>query len=1136
MHFRTFFAATTASISIAAALCAVPALAQETTAAIRGAVTNAGAGVGGATVTIEHVPTGTVTVVTTAADGSFSASGLRPGGPYTVRVTGSGVKETTITDVQTVVGQVFNLPIDLGAQELADTGAEIVVTASRVRGAGVVTAGPVTVVTADQISKVASVNRDIRDLAARDPFAILDTSQSTGRQVSFAGVNPRFNRFTVDGVPITDSFGLNPDALPSRRGPVPLDSIGQFETKVAPYDIREGFFQGGVSNAILRSGTNRFQGTAFYTYSADELVGKQTRPYITNPTGRITVPSFTSRDFGAEISGPIVKDKIFFMIAAERVRAARPVPYGTAEDNGGIPVTGLTSALLNQITQIATSKYGFNPGGIVRTDGDKDDRIVGKLDFNLSDSQRVAVTGLYTKDSIIALTNTGTATLSTESNAYTKPNTLKAGIVNWNADWTEKFSTEARALYKSYDSGQIPLFGRTAQFTVCAQPNADPLITDSTNRGFRGTAVQTVCPVGTPQVALGAGGPSQTNELHIRTWGGSLSAKLKAADHNFRLLAEWNHTKSFNAFVNPSAGAYYFDSIAALQAGTAQSYSYNNAGSLNPSDAAVNFSYDAFTFGIQDDWRINDMLTINAGVRYDVFGTSSHPAANPNFLTRYGFTNAYSIEGVELVQPRLGFIFKPSPRLSFRGGVGIFGGGSPDVYVGNSFSNTGVINTTITARALDNGVLQLNSIDNAAAGSAILNSPSFTNVPSAADAAVQAASAGLSTNPNATTSINAIDPNLKMPNQWRATLSADYKADLGPLGDGWKFGADLLYSKVRSQVMVTDLRSVPVYYNTSTGATSIVQGSGMIRSVTPDGRPRYASFLTANPTDSGQDLLLTNTNYGESWVGIVRFEKTWDWGLTIGGAYTRQDVRDAAALTSSQAGSIYGNSASFDPNFGARGHSNDEVAWAFRYNVSFDHAFFGDYRTRIDLFGTTRAGARYSYTMQEANGRGTAGNVFGTAGTNTRYLFYVPTSISDPLVNYDSTATRDRIDAIINGSGLAAYRGKIAPRNAFRNKAFTRIDLHAEQEVPLPLGGRFSVFADVENLTNLINSKWGQQLRTNFPYRKQVARVACQAVGTNPCATYLYSSPSSDAVLADELVTTNGSSLYTIRLGVRVSF
>lgn len=1122
-HFRILLAASVASVAFSSFV-ADTAYAQETTSSIRGSVTGDGTALAGATVVITHVPTGSVTTVTSNNDGVFSAVGLRIGGPYTVKVTADGFNEYQATDISTIVGQTFSLPI---AMESA--GETIVVTASKIRGAGNFSAGPALVMDASQISKIASVNRDIRDLAARNPFATLDTSQTTGRQVSFAGQNPRFNRFTVDGVPITDSFGLNPDALPSRRGPVPLDSIGQFETKIAPYDIREGFFQGGVSNAILKSGTNEFHGTAFYTYSADELTGKRTKPYILNQSGRIAQPNFKSEDYGVELSGPIIKDKLFFMIAAERVRAARPVAFGTQDDNAGTPVIGSSTATLNQIVGIANSKYGYNPGGILRTDGDKDDRVVAKIDANLSENHRVSLTGLYTKDELNVSTTTGTRDLGLESNAYRKPNELKAGIVNWNADWSEKFSTEVRALYKQYDSGQFPLMGSVAQMSVCGAATSDR--GTAPNNTATGTAASIVCPTGTPQYVLGAGGPSQSNVLNIKTWGGSVSAKLKAGDHNFRALFEMNRTKTFNMFVNPSAGTYYFDSIADFQAGTAQSFSYNNAASLNPADAAAAFSYGVYTFGLQDDWRVSDKLTVAAGLRWDLFDMSSTPARNPNFATRYGFSNTSNISGMDLLQPRFGFTYKATSRFVVRGGGGIFGGGAPDVYIGNSFSNTGVINTSITARQTDGGVYQLNGTANASASS-ILNNPSFTTVPAAANTAVVAAANGLTSNPNATTSINAIDPNFKVPNQFRATLSADYEANLGPLGDGWRFGADLLYSKVRSQVAVIDLRSIPI-----------------AGSLTPDGRQRYQNKIlqpNGQPlNDTGQDLLLTNTDYGRSWVGVLRAEKSWDWGLTVGGAYTYQDVRDNAALTSSQAGSIYGNSAAYDANGAGPGHANDEVRWAFRYNVSFERAFFGDYKTRIDLFGTTRAGSPYSYTMQDLSGA--RSGVFGTAGSALRYLAYVPTGTNDPLVTYANTVVngvitqsadvaRARLDQIISGSGLAGYRGQIAPRNAFRSKAFTRIDLHLEQELPLPLGTKFSIFGDIENLTNLINHKWGQQLRSSFPFRKVIGKVSCVAAPGNACAQYSFSDITSDTVLADELVTTNGSSLYSIRIGARISF
>jgi hypothetical protein len=284
-------------------------------------------------------------------------------------------------------------------------------------------------------------------------------------------------------------------------------------------------------------------------------------------------------------------------------------------------------------------------------------------------------------------------------------------------------------------------------------------------------------------------------------------------------------------------------------------------------------------------------------------------------------------------------------------------------------------------------------------------------------------------------------------------------------------------------------------------------------------------------------MILGNTTKGHGYIGVVSLSKKWDFGLSAFTSFTYQDVRDQAAVTSSIASSNYTNTAYLDANSGAFGHSNDEVRYSVKYDLGYDHAFFGSYRTRIDLFGETRIGSPYSYTMQEAATTAGRGQVFGTAGNTSRFLFYVPTGISDPLVTYDSAATAARIDQIINSTGLKKYRGKIAPRNAFNSKWFTKIDLHLEQEVPTFVGkSKISVFADIENLPNLINHHWGEQLRNFFPFTDVVTKVSCVASGANACAQYKYSSPSSDSFLADQLITVNGSSLYSIRIGARLSF
>ncbi|MDB5701738.1 MAG: TonB-dependent receptor [Sphingomonadales bacterium] len=1078
--------------------------AQETTSSIQGSVTDAGTPVAGADVVVTHVPSGTRSSSKTGADGGFNINGLRVGGPFTVAVNG-----TSVTDVYTVAGQSFNLPI-----EIASSGPDIVVTASKVTKAGTVSKGPATVLSSAQISQVASINRDIRDLMRRDPFATLDTSSTSGRNVSFAGQNARYNRFTIDGVPITDGFGLNPDGLPSRRGPVPLDAIEQFQTKIAPYDVRDGFFQGGTVNAILKSGTNEFHGTAFYTYSSDGLIGSRTKPYITNPTGIITSPKFKDRDFGAEISGPIIADRLFFMVAGERVRASRPVPSGTVETNAGSPVPGVTDAIVSQIVGIAKSRYNYDAGGVLQGNGDKDDRLVAKLDANISDTQRASLTYIYTKDALITATTNSTTSLGLESNAYTKPNRVHAGIFQLNSQWSSSFSTEARVLYKDYKSGQVPLLANGAQFTICTAPTSDRsnVPGSSTSTSLSGT-----CPAGTPSVLIGPGGPSQFNVLRTKTWGGSFVTRLSLNDHNLRLLVDYQNVDTFNLFVSPGNGTYYFDSIADYQAGNAQSFTYSNAVSLNQQDAAASFKYQTYTFGVQDDWRVNDILDVSYGARYDLFGGGSRPAANPFFQSRYGYSNTSYINGLGLFQPRIGFDFHPAPRVSIRGGGGIFGGGTPDVYVSNSFANSGVLQNGLSAVLTNGGFYQVNGTTTTNAnGQSILNNVSISQI---------SPSAGSQTVLNNRTSTAALDPNFKLPSQFRATLSADYRANLGPLGDGWSFGADLFYSKVRDQVLFTDIRSIPV-----------------AGSLTPDGRQRYQNAIPGvASTDGNSDILLTNSKKGRSYVGVVRVAKSFDFGLSAFGSYTRQDVKDQNPGTSSVATSNYANGAYLDPNVVAYGPSNDQVKWSFKYGIGFDRALFGDNHTRFNLFGETRAGSPFSYTFRDATGN--RSSVFGTTNgastsspdTTSRYLFYVPT-VNDPLVTYDTVATQAAVEAAITGSGLAAYRGKIAPRNAFRSKAFTKIDLHIEQELPLPLGSKFTVFGDVENLTNLINSKWGQQLRSTFNYNKSLVRVTCVASPTNTCAQYQYSSPTPANILADQLVTANGSSLYAIRIGARISF
>jgi hypothetical protein len=1097
-----------AGAAVAALIAPSAAYAQETTSSIRGTVQSGGSPVAGATIKVTHVPTGTVNSITSSESGSFVINGLRVGGPFKVEVQADGYAEYSVTDIFTQIGTAFSLPL-----ELATAGDEIVVTAAALTGAGTISQGPSTVLTSAEIQNVASLNRDVRDLSRRDPFATLDPTNN--RAVSFAGQNPRFNRFSVDGVGISDNFGLNPDGLPSRRGPVPLDAIGQFQIKIAPFDVSEGNFQGGAINVVLKSGTNEFEGTGFYTYNSDKLNGDSIRGV------KINQPKFKSEDYGLQIAGPIIKDKLFFMIAGERVRAGNPITEGPIDNNAGAPIPNLTQATVNQIQQIALSRYNYTAGGVLNSNDDKDDRVVAKIDANLSDTQRLALTGTYTKDSLTinqnASTSTATPSLGLASKGYKATNRLYTGIAQLNSEWSDSFSTEIRGFYKDYKRGQDPFLGRGfAQFQICTAATSDRLASGGT-----GINQSTVCPAGVPTVSIGPDISRQSNALNSQTYGFSFAPRLTLNDHDVKIIAEYQHTKIFNQFLQRSAGDYFFDSIADFQAGNAQRLRYQNAVTLNPDDAAAKFSYDAFTFGIQDNWRVTDTFNLSYGIRYDVFGGDSLAALNPNFVARFGFRNNAFIDGRGVAQPRIGFDWTPIKRLSIRGGVGIFSGGAPDVYVSNSFSNTGILTSSIDIRQLNNGTFAAaQGTITQAQGAAVLTNVNGATIPSTANQILS----------NATTVVtsptNALDPNFKVPSQYRGTLSTSYDADLGPLGDHWLIGVDLLYSEVKNQVAFTDIRSVPTALRT------------------PDGRVRYASLT--NFADTNTDILLTNTKKGRGFIAVARFDKSWDFGLNIGGSYTRQRIKDQAPATSSTALSNYSNGAFLDPNIAAFGTSNDEVRNQFKYYVNFEKAFFGDYKTKFSLFGETRSGRPFSYTFQDStNGRSP---VFGVNGSNSRFLAYIPTGISDPIVSYDSVATATAINAFIDSNGLRKFRGKIAPRNGFRSPSFTKIDLHIEQEVPgfLRSRSKLSVFADIENLGNLINDKWGRLQQFSFPFTQQFARVACLqtpvATGTAPgaaattntsqaCAQYRFSNPTPPATTLS-----SGVSLYQIRVGARFTF
>ncbi len=1140
MIFNTRLRLSTCAFALAAISVPHSAYAQEVSSAIAGTVLSTdGTPVSGATVTIVHTPSGTRTTVTTSSSGQFEASGLRIGGPYKVTIAANGFQGQDIQQIQVGSGDVFRLNAQL---ESASAGEAIVVTASSLKRSGILTTGSETVVSAADILAIPSSGRDLRDVARRDPLTAFDPSN---RSLSIAGQQARSNRFTIDGVQVQDDFGLNQGGLPSLRGIVSLEAIGSFSVKAAPYDVSQGNFTGGSLDAVLKSGTNDYHGAAYYEIGGKGLTGRNVR-------GTIAAQALPFRDWGVFLSGPIIKDKLFLALNYEKLSEGNPVITSgisgegapNAVPNIGDPATFADDRpLVDAIRGTFQGRYKYDPLNSFTQLPEKDRKISGKLDWNITDDQRLSLTYIDHFNSVPSAgggssNSATTPNLGLQSNSYEATEATKVYTGQLNSRWTSDLSTEIRVSYRDYRRGQVG-YNDTgfAQFQICTNPTSIITGTNPTNNATNCGNTATVTG-GTDQFR-------QSNALATTNLNGQLTVRYRAGNHRIKLQVEASRQRVNNVFIPSSRGLFYFDSVADFNAGNASRVQFTNALTGNPATGGASiFTLYSYAAGIQDEWQISPALTVLVGARYDTYLEKPDDITfNRFFALRYpGLTNTPNLNRRSTFQPRLGFNWKPSDRLKVTGGVGKFSGGVPLVLYSNSFANDGArLNSIDLRRTYVNGVATGTFTD---ANNATTNAATIAQINAAGAAALNNVDGfGLQTNPivnnylstntsslsNATT--NSLDRDFKVNSVWRINLNGDYKLDLGPLGDNWHLRGDVAITRTENGYVYTDLRAIP---------------NGTL----PDGRPRYIGLNGS----AGNDLYLTNTDKGYAYLFAFSIAKDWENGLGISAAYTRSTVRDVNSnVNNTTAGGGYGVVVT-DPNRAQLGISTLELKNQARFELSYKHAFFGDYETNFSIFGSWRSGRPYSYTFSDpAPGRG---NVFGTTNGG-RYQVYVPNlagltvggtpgvsgvTTIDPVVQYSGTPeslTAFR-DFILN-SPLAGEQGKISSRGLGRNPEFAQVDLHFSQQIPTFVGkGRITLFADMDNFLNLLSDKFAFR---QFGDSVSVVDVQCinapssnttVAVNTalsQNCAAFRYSN-----FRQPNLTAQTRQSLWTLRIGARVEF
>lgn len=1000
-----------------------PVFAQSTSAALSGRVTDpSGAPVAGATVEIVHQPSGSRRTVTTDSEGRFNAAGLRVGGPYTVSSSADGRKPAERTDVFLNLDEVNALTLSLASEQVLEA---IEVTAS----AASLTftpdnMGARTNITRAEIESFPSINRQIQDYVRFDPRIVVNDKQRGS--ISAAGQNERFNNIKIDGVPTNDQFGLNASGLPSLNQPISIDWIEEFNVGISSFDVTQADATGANINAVTKSGGNEISGGVYGVYRNSDMVSDEPSEFL----------GFDDEwTAGAYVSGPIIEDTLFFFVGYEKFERSSPGPDVTiGSGNTATDVRGLTQADLDRIANIARG-FGLDPGtaGAVPDRQNEDDKVIAKLDWNINDQHRAMFRYNKTDASELILPNLSTTAYSFDSNWYTQDIAFENYVAALYSNWTDVFSTEFNVSYSEYDSA--PSYDvRAPQVRVGVNNN--------------GTGV-----------FFGTERSRHANILGVDTLTAFFAGDLFLGDHTVRFGFDYEANDVFNLFLQDVFGNYSFNSIADFEARRWATYRLQFPIDGNVNSGAANFELATLGVFLQDTWAVNSNLSVTYGLRVDKLIADDVPAANAAALTAFGFDNTVTADGETTVQPRIGFnyTFDTERPTQLRGGVGLFQGSGPLVWLSNTYSNPGVLTRVIPGQN----------------GTGFSGDPDNPLIPTGTPPAAL---------------VDILSEDFSQPTVWKMNLAFEHELPWY----GLVASAELLRTVVDKGIQYTNL---------NLGAPT-----GRL----PDGRLTYwttlatTGFGSNGPAGSNQSrtgrnrafdnvMLLTNTDKGEATNFTLALEKPFsdDWGAKV--AYTFGRSTDTNPGTSSVAFSNYTNRTVFNPNDVEESTSNYETRDRFQGALTKRFRFFDNYSTTFGLFYDGREGRPFSYAfLGDANGDGINGND----------LFAIPTVGSIAYTTASSAADRAAFERFVQEvEYLADNQGSVAERNAVTSPNINQFDLRVTQELPGFFGdNKAEVFLDIQNIGNLIDKDWGQIDEVVFPYNLQVARFA----GVNAAGQVVY--------------------------------
>jgi outer membrane receptor for ferrienterochelin and colicin len=1038
-----------------------PLFAQVTTGTIAGTVVSDAdnSALPGVTVEAVHVPTGTRYSTVSGGGGRFTIPNVRVGGPYKVTASLEGFKATNVTGVQVALGESAEVPVRMKLAAVTET---VTVTAKPDEIINPNHMGSTSSVSTKEIETLPTVNRQLQDYARTNPYVVTSLT-GDGTFMNIAGRNNRYNTIQLDGAVNNDLFGLAASGTPGGQAgtqPFSLDAIQQIQVAVSPYDVRQGGFTGGGINAVTRSGTNAIEGSVF---------GSKRNPnYVGVGPSNTKVGLFKQEQYGGRIGGPIMKDRLFYFVSGES--NDRNDPNGTSADG----TTGTKYNNLNPdaaaVRQFMISKYNYDPGSL----GDlvfntKSKLLLAKLDANVGGSTNLTLRHNYVnanQDNPPSSFTRTTTRFYFPTNIYQFPSKTNSTVLQANSVLSSNMFNEGR-------------------------------INVSRIREFRDT------PVIFPTVEIGppAGASGERNsvmQLGTERFSGAnaLNQNINEFTDDFTLthgkhtLVVGTHNERFsfsNLFIQDFYGYYHFANFAALQTATPDIYRIGFATGDDPRRPTA-FKAGQYSLYASDQYQVAPSVLLTFGLRADKPQFSTTPSFNPAVQSAIGFsTSAVPSESVSW-EPRVGFNWDigNAGKQQLRGGIGVFQGRTPFVWISNNYGNTGIEQVLLgctTAACL----------------------PAFNPDPNSQPRNLGA---------GATQDIALSDPDFKFPRVLRATLGYDRE----------------LFWGIRSTVEVLASRNQEdVYYQ---NVNKVQTGTSPL-----DGRPTYASIASS----IGNAYFLTNTNKGNEATESLQLNKTYR-NFTFGASYAHQNARSVGEGNSSTA------SSQWQFGFITRGDiftpelSTSSYQVKNRFNLSaIYNVTTGPLTHSFGAFFSAQSGQPYSLIM---------GGDPNKDGSGNNDLLFIPTDfiLCSSTANAAPTAAapcrtsaganQNPLDIsvwnnFLNSVGLQPGSGAAPKRNSLYQPWTRRLDFHYELGLPQIYHVRVLVQADILNLLNLMDREFG------------VERFVSN--GTYNLVTYSGQDPTTGKPVYRETAagrltpgnqysTANLASRWQGRLGLRVNF